>query len=140
MKVAGKLSKTDQRGATTSGTGRSRSRRGRGVSRHFVNKASPREARGRQKSYKRHYGNSAIATRRIKSLSWFSITLAFTPMKIVDSLLNRSEEVVFRELQSISQDNNLKVFAKPRLSDVILKGRELLTQRLLDVIKSLAQR
>jgi hypothetical protein len=69
---------------------------------------------------------------RIKSLSWFSITLEFTPMKIVDSLLNRSEEVVFRELQSISQDNNLKVFAKPRLSDVILKGREFLTQREFD--------
>jgi len=43
-------------------------------------------------------------------------------MKIVDSLLNRSEEVVFRELQSISQDNNLKVFAKPRLSDVISRA------------------
>jgi Protein of unknown function (DUF2726) len=69
---------------------------------------------------------------RSKSLSWFSITLEFTPMKIVDSLLNRSEEVVFRELQSISQDNNLKVFAKPRLSDVILKGREFLTQREFD--------
>jgi hypothetical protein len=53
-------------------------------------------------------------------------------MKIVDSLLNRSEEVVFRELQSISQDNNLKVFAKPRLSDVISKGREFLTQREFD--------
>ena len=53
-------------------------------------------------------------------------------MKIVDSLLNRSEEVVFRELQSISQDNNLKVFAKPSLSDVISKGREFLTQREFD--------
>jgi very-short-patch-repair endonuclease len=59
-------------------------------------------------------------------------TLGFTPMKIVESLFNRSEEVVFRELQSISKDNNLMVFAKPRLSDVIVKERELLTQREFD--------
>lgn len=54
-------------------------------------------------------------------------------MKIVDSLLNRSEEIVFRELQSIAQDNGLKVFPKTRLSDVISKGRrEILTQREFD--------
>ncbi len=49
-------------------------------------------------------------------------------MKIVDSLLNRSEEVVFRELQSIASDDNLKVFSKPRLSDVIQKGNYFLTR------------
>jgi very-short-patch-repair endonuclease len=49
-------------------------------------------------------------------------------MKIVESLLNRSEEVVFRELQSICADNNLKVFSKPRLSDVISKGADFLTK------------
>jgi hypothetical protein len=54
-------------------------------------------------------------------------------MKIVDSLLNRSEEVVFRELQSIASDNAMKVFAKPRLSDVIQKHRAVLTQREFDL-------
>lgn len=53
-------------------------------------------------------------------------------MRIVDSLLNRSEEVAFRELQSITSDNNLKVFPKPRLSDVIQKDRTFLTQREFD--------
>jgi hypothetical protein len=49
-------------------------------------------------------------------------------MKIVESLLNRSEEIVYRELQSIASDNNMKVFAKPRLSDVIQKDNTFLTQ------------
>jgi very-short-patch-repair endonuclease len=53
-------------------------------------------------------------------------------MRIADSLLNRSEEVVFRELQGIASDNNLKVFAKPRLSDVLVKGSTFITQREFD--------
>lgn len=53
-------------------------------------------------------------------------------MKIVESLLNRKEEVVFQELQKIASCNNLKVFAKPRLSDVIDKGSTFLTQREFD--------
>lgn len=53
-------------------------------------------------------------------------------MKTVDSLLNRSEEVVFRELQSIAVDNDLKVFSKTRLSDVIEKGGTSLSQREFD--------
>jgi len=53
-------------------------------------------------------------------------------MKVVDSLLNRSEEVAFRELQSIVSDNNLKVFPKSRFSDVIQKGDSFLTQREFD--------
>jgi very-short-patch-repair endonuclease len=53
-------------------------------------------------------------------------------MKIVESMLNRSEEVVYRELQSIASDNNMKVFAKPRLSDVIQKDNTFLTQREFD--------
>ena len=35
-------------------------------------------------------------------------------MKIVDTLLNRSEEAVLRELQNIVSDNGLRVFAKTR--------------------------
>lgn len=50
-------------------------------------------------------------------------------METVESLLNRSKEVAFRELQSIASDNNLKVFAKTRLSDVIEKGKTFLTDR-----------
>lgn len=53
-------------------------------------------------------------------------------MKIVESLLNRSEDIVFRELQSIAADNGMKVFAKTRLSDVIQKGGTLLTRREFD--------
>jgi hypothetical protein len=53
-------------------------------------------------------------------------------MKIVESLFNRSEEVVYRELQNIASDNNMKVFAKPRLSDIIQKGNTFLTQREFD--------
>jgi hypothetical protein len=50
-------------------------------------------------------------------------------MKIVDTLLNRSEEAVLRELQNIVSDNGLRVFAKTRLSDVIQKENTLLTKR-----------
>lgn len=50
-------------------------------------------------------------------------------MKIVDSLLNCSEEIVHRELGKIASDNGLRVFAKPRLSDVITKGSTRLSSR-----------
>jgi hypothetical protein len=50
-------------------------------------------------------------------------------MKVVDSLLNRSEEAVLRELQNIASDNGMRVFLKPRLSDVIQKGNTRLTDR-----------
>jgi hypothetical protein len=64
MKVAGKLSqkqgKTDQRGATTSGTGRSRSDLDEGRKQAFPSIRPRRKARGRPKSYKRHYGTSAM--------------------------------------------------------------------------------
>jgi len=46
-------------------------------------------------------------------------------MRIADKLLNRAEELAFRELHAISQDNALRLFAKPRLSDVILKDKPL---------------
>jgi very-short-patch-repair endonuclease len=50
-------------------------------------------------------------------------------MKIADSLLNRSEEKVFRELQNIASDNGMRIFSKPRLSDVILKESTRLSDR-----------
>jgi hypothetical protein len=50
-------------------------------------------------------------------------------MKVVDSLLNRSEEAVLRELQNIASSNGMRIFAKPRLSDVLLKGSTHLTDR-----------
>lgn len=50
-------------------------------------------------------------------------------MKIAEALLNKSEEMVLRELESIADDNGLRVFAKPRLSDVILKGSTILSRR-----------
>ena len=53
-------------------------------------------------------------------------------MKIVDRLLNRSEEVAFRELERIADDNGLRVFAKTRLSDVIAKAGARLSQREFD--------
>ena len=49
-------------------------------------------------------------------------------MRTVYSLLNRSEELVYRELTSIAKDNDLKLFAKPRLSDVLEKGKTHLTK------------
>jgi hypothetical protein len=42
-------------------------------------------------------------------------------MRIADSILNKSEELAFRELKSIADDNGLRLFAKTRLSDVITK-------------------
>lgn len=53
-------------------------------------------------------------------------------MKVVESLLNRSEEAVLHELQGVASDNGMKVFAKPRLSDVIQKGNTYLTNREFD--------
>lgn len=41
-------------------------------------------------------------------------------MRIAEKLLNKSEEVVFRELDAIARDNVFRLFSKPRLSDVIL--------------------
>ena len=49
-------------------------------------------------------------------------------MEVVSSLLNRSEFAVDKELSGIASDNGLRVFPKVRLSDVIQKGRSLLTQ------------
>jgi hypothetical protein len=53
-------------------------------------------------------------------------------MKIVDSLLNRSEEAIRRELEKIASDNGIRVFSKFRLSDVIEKGTTYLTNREFD--------
>jgi len=53
-------------------------------------------------------------------------------MRIADSLLNKSEEIAFRELEAIANDNALRLFAKPRLSDVILKEGTYLSQRTFD--------
>ncbi|WP_445219880.1 DUF2726 domain-containing protein [Bradyrhizobium sp. Pa8] len=53
-------------------------------------------------------------------------------MKIVDSLLNRSEKTVLRELEKIASDNAMRIFAKPRLSDVIQKDSTHLTNREFD--------
>jgi len=47
-------------------------------------------------------------------------------MHVAETLLNKSEELVFRELTSIASDNALRLFAKPRLSDVIVKDRRLM--------------
>lgn len=46
-------------------------------------------------------------------------------MLITDKLLNKSEELVFRELNSIAGDTGLRLFSKPRLSDVILTNEPL---------------
>lgn len=46
-------------------------------------------------------------------------------MHIAERLLNKAEELAFRELDCIAQDNALRLFAKPRLSDVILKDAPL---------------
>lgn len=53
-------------------------------------------------------------------------------MKAVETLLNRSEQVVFRELEKIADDNGLRAFSKTRLSDVIDKEKTVLTQREFD--------
>lgn len=53
-------------------------------------------------------------------------------MRIVESLLNRSEEATRRELEKIASDNGMRVFTKFRLSDVIEKGTTYLTNREFD--------
>lgn len=53
-------------------------------------------------------------------------------MRVVESLLNRSEEVAYRELEKIASDNSMRVFVKLRLSDVIDKQATRLTQREFD--------
>jgi hypothetical protein len=53
-------------------------------------------------------------------------------MHIAERLLNKSEEVVFRELEAITNDNALRVFANQRLSDVLLKGSTFLSPRIFD--------
>lgn len=53
-------------------------------------------------------------------------------MKVVQRVINRSEEVVYRELDRIADDNGLRVLSKTRMSDVIDKGRTHLTQRAFD--------
>lgn len=53
-------------------------------------------------------------------------------MRIADSLLNKSEEIAFRELEAITNDNALRLFANQRLSDVILKEGTFLPQRAFD--------
>jgi hypothetical protein len=53
-------------------------------------------------------------------------------MKIVDSLLNRSEEAVRRELEKIASDSGMRVFSKLRLSDVVDKGSTYLSSREFD--------
>src|SRR5262249_49483013 len=54
-------------------------------------------------------------------------------MKIADALLNKSEEIVWRELGTIADENGLRAFPKLRLSDVIVKGDTWLTQREFDL-------
>jgi Protein of unknown function (DUF2726) len=46
-------------------------------------------------------------------------------MRVAEKLLNKAEEVALRELNSIAEDNALRLFAKPRLSDVLLKDESL---------------
>src|ERR1700677_2745775 len=58
--------------------------------------------------------------------------LAGCGVRIADSLFNKSEEVAFRELEAITNDNALRLFAKPRLSDVILKDGTYLPPRTFD--------
>ncbi|WFU14651.1 DUF2726 domain-containing protein [Bradyrhizobium sp. CB3481] len=53
-------------------------------------------------------------------------------MKVVDSIVNGSEEAVLHELQKIASDNALRVFTKFRLSDLIQKGGTHLTNREFD--------
>lgn len=53
-------------------------------------------------------------------------------MKITSSLMNRAESNALRELERIAGANELRVFAKVRLSDVLEKGRVYLTNRELD--------
>jgi hypothetical protein len=48
-------------------------------------------------------------------------------MLLREKFLNRREALVFRELNKIALDNGLQAFAKPRLSDVLLKDHYLMT-------------
>jgi hypothetical protein len=50
-------------------------------------------------------------------------------MRTAERLVNRTEELVFKELSAIAADNDLKVFPKMRLQDVILKGKTVLLPR-----------
>lgn len=52
-------------------------------------------------------------------------------MLIADRLHNKAEEMTFRELNSIVEDNGLRLFSKSRLSDVILKN-EFLPREIFD--------
>jgi hypothetical protein len=40
-------------------------------------------------------------------------------MRIIDRFLNTTEEIALKELFAIGADNSLRVFAKPKLSDVL---------------------
>lgn len=53
-------------------------------------------------------------------------------MKVVDSIMNRSEEHTFRELSNIASDNGLRVFPKLCFSDVVQKDSTILTKREFD--------
>lgn len=50
-------------------------------------------------------------------------------MQTVKALMNRSEEIVFQELERIASDNALRVFPKVRLSDVLEKRGKSLGSR-----------
>lgn len=50
-------------------------------------------------------------------------------MKVVGSIMNRSEERTFHELSNIASDNGLRVFPKLRFADVVQKDRTILTNR-----------
>ena len=53
-------------------------------------------------------------------------------MRVADALLNKAEEVAFRELEAIVDDNSLRLFAKPRLSDVIVRDGPPLPRKVFD--------
>ena len=46
-------------------------------------------------------------------------------MRTAGRLLNKAEEVAFRELDTIAKDNGFRLFSKPRLSDLIVKNTKL---------------
>src|SRR5262245_55587327 len=50
-------------------------------------------------------------------------------MKVVDRFINKTEQIVFDELSAVAKDNALKVFPKPRVSDVLLTGNTRLDER-----------
>ncbi|GAA5662184.1 DUF2726 domain-containing protein [Ochrobactrum sp. 30A/1000/2015] len=53
-------------------------------------------------------------------------------MKVVGTIMNRSEERTVRELSSIASDNGMRVFPKLRFSDVVQKDSTILTTREFD--------